>query len=333
VLDRYESGAPIGRLAAEVASPDRTGDEPSPLEVAARALDGFGTGRVRGELEALAGALAAGDAEAAGASAQRAAAADGRTAGEAFAAAAEATRGVPGAEALTRALEQAAEARTPTVGGSISAGVDEVATSRAGAEVRKELSRRAEAIREMLRRGPDESGSREEERAEQMERLLDRARGASGNGGSAGGGSTERPGGSTGTPRQAAEPPGGPPRLGRDDGTSSEGGREAAAAGAGGPGIGRGHVDNELLDPTEGAARRDPRQAAGRETGSGATTESWIRGAADGGFATSGYRAVFQRYGRVTESTMDREEIPPGYRYYVTRYFDLIRPRAGSEAP
>ena len=40
-----------------------------------------------------------------------------------------------------------------------------------------------------------------------------------------------------------------------------------------------------------------------------------------------GYKKVYAEYKTVAEEALKQDEIPAGYRFYVRRYFDLIRPR------
>jgi hypothetical protein len=61
--------------------------------------------------------------------------------------------------------------------------------------------------------------------------------------------------------------------------------------------------------------------------GDGQTKSEIIESAASGGFASQGYKDVFVEYEDVAEEVLESEQVPPGYRYYVRRYFDLIRPR------
>jgi hypothetical protein len=49
------------------------------------------------------------------------------------------------------------------------------------------------------------------------------------------------------------------------------------------------------------------------------------------GFADEGYAKVHDDYVRHAESVLERERIPGGYRYYVRRYFQLIRPRESTQ--
>ena len=62
-----------------------------------------------------------------------------------------------------------------------------------------------------------------------------------------------------------------------------------------------------------------------------------ILGAAERGFASRGYQKVYREYHTVAEEALNKDEIPGGYRFYVRRYFQLIRPReyvaGGAPAP
>ncbi len=86
-------------------------------------------------------------------------------------------------------------------------------------------------------------------------------------------------------------------------------------------------MENELLDSTELESQRTERQQSGQDTGEGASTSEIIASASDGGFATTAYRRVYQEYAEVAEEAIEREVVPGGYRFYVTRYFELISPR------
>jgi hypothetical protein len=68
-------------------------------------------------------------------------------------------------------------------------------------------------------------------------------------------------------------------------------------------------------------------QIAGQDTGQGGSRSEVIAGAAERGFASHGYQKVYREYHTVAEEALDRDEIPGGYRFYVRRYFQLIRPR------
>jgi hypothetical protein len=68
-------------------------------------------------------------------------------------------------------------------------------------------------------------------------------------------------------------------------------------------------------------------QAAGLDTGQGASRSEVILGAADRGFKGGGYKKVYTEYRTSAEEQMHRDQIPPGAGDHVRRYFDLIRPR------
>ena len=63
------------------------------------------------------------------------------------------------------------------------------------------------------------------------------------------------------------------------------------------------------------------------QQGAGPTRSEVIYGAADRGFAQRNYKRVYGDYSQVVEEVMNREQIPLGMRYYVKRYFNLIKPR------
>ena len=68
-------------------------------------------------------------------------------------------------------------------------------------------------------------------------------------------------------------------------------------------------------------------QVAGQDTGQGGSRSEVILGAAERGFASRGYQKVYREYKNVAEETLTHDDIPGGYRFYVRRYFLLIRPR------
>jgi hypothetical protein len=68
-------------------------------------------------------------------------------------------------------------------------------------------------------------------------------------------------------------------------------------------------------------------QAAGIDTGQGASRSEVILGAAERGFKGGAYKKVYTEYRTSAEEQMHRDQIPPGANDHVRRYFDLIRPR------
>ena len=53
-----------------------------------------------------------------------------------------------------------------------------------------------------------------------------------------------------------------------------------------------------------------------------------VRGTANEGVATAHYREVAESAAKLAEDTIHSEDIPLGYRLYIKRYFQLIRPAA-----
>ncbi|HEY8429384.1 MAG TPA: hypothetical protein VIL20_13455 [Sandaracinaceae bacterium] len=93
-----------------------------------------------------------------------------------------------------------------------------------------------------------------------------------------------------------------------------------------GPGAGIGHDPTMLDDPTRLGGTRRTVRVEGQDN-QGPTRSEVILSSAQRGFATRHYRDVYADYSDHAEEVLERDEIPPGYRFYVRRYFQLIRPR------
>jgi hypothetical protein len=63
----------------------------------------------------------------------------------------------------------------------------------------------------------------------------------------------------------------------------------------------------------------------GRE---GESTRETILAAAQKGFATRSYKKVYQAYKEIVEDVMSSEKVPSGYKYYVKKYFQKIKPHS-----
>ena len=98
----------------------------------------------------------------------------------------------------------------------------------------------------------------------------------------------------------------------------------------GGAGAGTGHDPQMLDDPTRLGGGHQNTRVEG-EQGAGPSRSEVILGAADRGFVGEGYQEVFTDYEGHAEEVLERDEVPPGYRFYVRRYFQLIRPRDAGE--
>jgi hypothetical protein len=120
---------------------------------------------------------------------------------------------------------------------------------------------------------------------------------------------------------------------GRSTGSGSSGGSGGDAQGKPGPGWGTGHDANVEGKATSTKVGTENTQVAGQDTGQGASRSEVIEGAAERGFSSRGYTKVYREYETVAEEALGKDEIPGGYRFYVRRYFELIRPRGERDAP
>jgi hypothetical protein len=92
-------------------------------------------------------------------------------------------------------------------------------------------------------------------------------------------------------------------------------------------GWGTGHDGNVQGGATNPKVGTQDTQVAGNDTGQGGSRSEVIRGAAEKGFASRNYTKVYREYHTVAEEALNKDDIPGGYRFYVRRYFQLIRPR------
>jgi hypothetical protein len=93
-----------------------------------------------------------------------------------------------------------------------------------------------------------------------------------------------------------------------------------------GDGIGNSSDPNVMGQKTDIKSRRKNVMVRGKE-GKGPNRSEVILGAADKGFSSQAYRRVYHDYSQIIEEVMKREDVPLGYKYYVKRYFQLIKPR------
>ncbi|MGC4091805.1 MAG: hypothetical protein QM756_28760 [Polyangiaceae bacterium] len=94
-----------------------------------------------------------------------------------------------------------------------------------------------------------------------------------------------------------------------------------------GPQAGKGHDENLAGDATKPQGETHDVSAAAVDTGQGSASAEVIHGAAERGFVGKAYRDIYVDYQTVAEQALEHDQIPPGYRFYVRRYFQLIRPR------
>jgi hypothetical protein len=188
-------------------------------------------------------------------------------------------------------------------------------------------------MRELMR----QQGKGGKDQMQRLQRFGQRARGQGGSG--EGHGAGEEPGGKSGGQKQD-----GPLRLGNGSGgpsveipvpqTARGEGQQAAGDKPGSgtePGAGKragtGHDPNLTGAATDLKGKTVDVTAAGADTGQGTASSQVIYGAAERGFVGRGYKQVFTDYQTVAEQALSQDEIPSGYRFYVRRYFQLIRPR------
>jgi hypothetical protein len=169
---------------------------------------------------------------------------------------------------------------------------------------------------------------------QRLQRFGQRARGQRG------GGDDESSGSGKPGPGELRLGPGGQPipipGLGQGPGAGQSGSAGPGSSGQGenpgsgpasGAGWGSGHDDNLRADKSEIEGRTQDVTAVAADTGQGTASSEVIYGAAERGFVGRGYKQIYTDYKTVAEDVMTQEEIPPGYRFYVQRYFQLIRPR------
>lgn len=207
------------------------------------------------------------------------------------------------------------------------------------------LKQQLEELRQMLRQ--NQGGS--DERQKMLDRFAKRARGQQGQqgegqpgqgqkgqgqkgqGGPDGQEGQGQPGAGQGTPRLTLGPGNGPsiPMPGQGQpgaGTPGQSGSQSAGA-QGGQEAGSNTDPNLKGAASQAEGKAHDVAAAGIDSGQGEAASEVVFGAAERGFAGSGYKKVYTDYKTVAEEVMQSDEIPPGYRFYVRRYFQLIRPR------
>jgi hypothetical protein len=191
-------------------------------------------------------------------------------------------------------------------------------------EQKKEMLKRLQELREVLR----QQGKGGKDQMDRLQRFSERARGGGKEPGQSG-----KPGAGTspGQLRLSHASGDGPsidvPMPGSAPAAGQDGQSEGAQDGQTGKSYGQGHDDKLAGDPTKLAGKTQDVTAAGVDSGQGSASAEVIYGAAERGFVGKGYQKVFTDYQTVAEQVMSQDQIPPGYRFYVRRYFQLIRPR------
>ncbi len=207
---------------------------------------------------------------------------------------------------------------------------------------KEELRRRLQELRELMR----QQGKGGQKRLQRLLRFAQRARGQQGQGGGQQGqgqqGQGLKPGGKGGDvllmkrgggksilmPGMGGQQAGAGQMGGQGQGQQGgNGDKPGGGAGKGGNSWGTGHDANLKGDKTHLKGHTKDVTAAAQDTGQGKASSQVIYGAAQRGFVGHGYQKVYTDYHTVAEQVMNHDQIPPGYRFYVRRYFQLIRPR------
>ena len=209
---------------------------------------------------------------------------------------------------------------------------------------KEELRRRLQELRELLR----QQGQGGEKMRQRLQRFLKRARGGKGGKpgkGDQGQGGERRPGqGQPGQDGKMGEGegqgqgdrpgglvlgPGGTPipvdMPGAGQGSGDQPGGEGP--GEGGKEWGTGSGGDPEGDKTDIDGATHDVRADAVDSQAGPTNAEVILSAADRGFTGRPYKKIYKQYQTVAEDQIDKEKIPDGMRFYVRRYFQLIRPR------
>ena len=117
------------------------------------------------------------------------------------------------------------------------------------------------------------------------------------------------------------------PGMGQGAGQGSGPGKDGPGSGQGGKEAGTGHDGNLAGKRTDLKSGTTDVQQQGIDTQQGPSNSQVILSAAERGFKGSGYKKVFKDYHTVAEQQINKDQVPDGYRFYVHRYFQLIRPR------
>lgn len=117
--------------------------------------------------------------------------------------------------------------------------------------------------------------------------------------------------------------------AGQIPGGAGAGQQGSGSDGQGGPGkgIGSQHDGNLTGKRTDLKSGTTDVQEQGLDTQQGPSSSEVILTAAERGFKGRGYKKVFTDYHTQAEREINKETVPDGYRFYVHRYFQLIRPR------
>ncbi len=202
--------------------------------------------------------------------------------------------------------------------------MEQMAQKQLTTKEKKELLQKLREMREMLRQ--QKQGPGQQNRSDRMRRFSKKARGG------------KQPGQGQGKPGQRGQGrrqlvfgqrsvPMPAPGAGQRPGQGNQPG-QGQQPGGDGRKPGSGH-DPSLQGDASQKGKFDTHDvmAVAPDTGQGTASSETIYGAAQRGFSSGDYKKIYTDYKTVAEDVIEREEVPPGYRFYVRRYFQLIRPR------
>jgi hypothetical protein len=95
----------------------------------------------------------------------------------------------------------------------------------------------------------------------------------------------------------------------------------------GGSTYGDSHDPDLLGDPTRKSGKTVDEAVSGLH-GKGPSNRETILSAAQKGFASRKYQEVYARYKTIVEEVINAEKVPSGYKYYVKKYFQKIKPHS-----
>ena len=260
---------------------------------------------------------------------------------------------------LDRELQQAAEDLMKDLGLSaedLDQGAEDLnrmEEQQASQEEKEQLRQKLQELRELMR----QQGQGGKAQVVRLKRFGQMARGQGGQGGQSGDGQGQQSQGQGQDGRQGGqqggEGQGGQGQAGQGGGSQGGQGGETWIVGPNGEKIlmlsrgqgssgegsgGEGHNDSAGSwgtghDPKLQGQATNPKmgtedtQVEGADSAQGGSRSQVIMGASERGFASKGYKKVYSEYHQVAEESAAKDEIPGGYRFYVKRYFQLIRPR------
>ena len=212
--------------------------------------------------------------------------------------------------------------------------INRMAKQETSEEQKQDLLKKLQEMRELMR----QQGKGGKDQMQRLQKFGQRARGQSASGqGKPGEGQGEgQQGGKKDGPLRMGSGPGSvsieiPVPVSQSGSGQGQGKPSGDKPGGSDPGAsqsyGSGHDPNLTGDATDLKGKTKDVTAAGADTGQGAASSQVIYGAAERGFVGRGYKQVFTDYQTVAERALSQDEIPSGYRFYVRRYFQLIRPR------